>query len=125
MNLLASKLRLDWIRFGYYLHLPGQELQSIEINFEDNERCTRQVLFKWRELNPTASWEPIAEALKLSGLFLLSAIVTKRYKNPGPTFCQTCQRTHGLEYPACDIHDALTSFPNSMLVMHKFIRMSV
>ena len=93
-----------------------EELHKIETNVgEDSTRCTKQVLFMWRRLNPAASWKPIAEALKQSRLPLLSAIVTKRYTNSGPTFCQICQCTHGLDYTDFEMHDILTSIPNGML----------
>ena len=122
MKFLESKLQSNWYRFGHHLRIPIEELHKIEVRVgQDTEHCTIQVLFMWRRLNPAASWEPIAEALKQSGLSLLSAVVTKRYMNPGPTFCQICQCTHGLDYPDIDIHDVLTSIPNSMLVKYKFI----
>ena len=115
MSFLGSKLQSHWMKFGYHLNLPIQELHKIEINVgKDSTRCTKQVLFLWRRLNPAASWEPIAEALKRSGLSLLSAIVTKQCTNPGPTFCQTCQCTHGLDFTHFDIPDVLSSIPNSM-----------
>ena len=115
MNFLESKLRSKWYQLGHHLKLPMEELHRIEINVGQNsERCTRQILFMWRRLNPAASWEPIAEALELSGLSLLSAIVTKRYTNPGPMFCQICQCSHGLDYTEFETHDLLTSIPNSM-----------
>ena len=115
MNFLESKLRSKWYQFGHHLKLPIEELHRIEVNVgQNNERCTRQVLFLWRKLYPAASWEPIADALEQSGLSLLSAIVTKRYTNPGSTFCRICQCTHGVDYTDFDIHDVLTSIPNSM-----------
>ena len=107
MNFLESKLRSKWYQFGHHLKFPIEELHRIEINVgQNNERCTRQILFLWRRLYPAASWEPIADALEQSGLSLLSAIVTKRYTNPGPTFCQC---THGLDYTDFDIHVKLYS----------------
>ena len=102
MNFLESKLRSKWYQFGHHLKLPIEELHKIEVNIgQNNERCTRQVLFLWRRLNPAASWEPIAEALKQSGLSLLSAIVTKRCTNPG------------IDFTDFHIHDVLSSIPNS------------
>ena len=93
------------------------ELQKIESNVgEDSIRCTNQVLFMWRRLYPAASWEPIAKALELSGLSLLSAIVTKRFTNPGPMFCKICQCTHGVDFTDFALHDVLASFPNSMYI---------
>ena len=110
MKFLESKLQSNWYCFGHHLKLPMEELHRIEVNVgQDNERCTRQVLFIWREKNPAASWEPIAEALEQSGLSLLSAFVTKR-----PTFCQICQCTHCLDYTHFEMHDVLASIPNSM-----------
>ena len=122
MKFLESKLQSNWYCFGHHLKLSMEELHRIEVNVgQDNERCTRQVLFIWREKHPAASWEPIAEALEQSGLSLLSAFVTKQYTNPGPIFCQTGQCTHGLDCPDFDIHDVLTSIPNSMSLVCKFI----
>ena len=122
MKFLESKLQSNWYCFGHHLKIPMEELHKIEVRVgQDTERCTIQVLFMWRRLNPASSWEPIAEALEQSGLSLLSAIVTKRYTSPGPTFCRICQCTHGLDYTDVGIHDVLDSFPNSMLVKCKFI----
>ena len=116
MKFLESKLQTNWYHFGHHLKIPIEGLHNIEVNVgQDNERCTRQVLFMWRKLHPAASWEPIAEALEQSGLCLLSAIITKRYTNPGPTFCQICQCTHGLDYNDFDIHDVLTSSMSTSL----------
>ena len=115
MNFLESKLRSKWYQLGRHLKLPMEDLHKIEINVgQDSERCTRQTLFLWRKYYPAASWEPIAKALELSGLSLLSAIVTKRYTNPGRIFCQICQCTHGMDYTELEIHDLLTCIPNSM-----------
>ena len=48
------------------MNLPTEELHRIEINVgQESERCTRQILFMWRRLNPAASWELIAEVLEL------------------------------------------------------------
>ena len=115
MKYLGLKLQSHWFQFGYRLKIPMDELHKIEVNVgDDNIRCTNQVLLMWRRLNPAASWEPIAEALKLSGLSLLSATVTKRFTNPGPMFCQICQCTHGVDFTDFDLHDVLASIPNSM-----------
>ena len=108
MNLLGAKLHSNWLEFGYHLKLSMEELYRIEMNVgQDSERCTRQLLFIWRKLNPTSSWEPIVEALKQSGLSLLSVFVTKRYENSSTDFNDV------------HIHDVLASFPNSML-LHNF-----
>ena len=119
MNLLGENLHSNWMEFGYHLEIPMEDLHKIEVNVgHDRERCTRQVLLMWRKLNPTASWEPIAEALKQSRSSLLSAFVSKRYANSGPIFCQTCQCTHDPDFNDVHINDVLASFPNSML-LHK------
>ena len=107
MNFLQSKVHLDWVKLGYHMHLSVSDLYNIDIGFgEDNKRCIRQLLFKWRESYPDASWEPIAKALEKSGYMLLSTVVTKLCKNPGST---VWEHTHGL-----DINDVTASFPNSM-----------
>ena len=107
MNFLQSKVHLDWITLGYHMQLSVPDLHNIELGYgEDNKRCIRQLLFKWRESHPDASWEPIAEALKTSGHMTLSTVVTKLCKNPGST---VWEHTHGL-----DINDLAASFPNSM-----------
>ena len=122
MKFLESKLQSNWYCFGHHLKLPMEELHRIEVNVGQNsERCTRQVLFIWRENHPASSWEPIAKALEQSGLSLLSTIVTKRYTNPGPTFCQTCQCTHGVDFTDCNIHDILASSSNSMSLLHDYL----
>ena len=116
MNFLESKLRSKWYQVGHHLKLPMEALHKIEINVgQDSERCTRQILFLWRKLNPAASWQPIAKALELSGLSLLSAIVTKQYTNSGPKICQC---THGMDYTEFEIHDLLTNIPGMSQVLH-------
>ena len=114
MNFLELKLQNNWIEFGYHLKIPIEELHKIEVNVgRDTNQCTNQLLFMWRELNSDASWEPLVKALKQCGLFLLSAIVSKRYRTSGPTFCS-------LGYTDYDMNDVLASIPNSMPVL-KFI----
>ena len=121
MNFLGLKLHSNWLEFGHHLDLPIKELYRIEEKVgQDGKRCIRHVLFLWRRLNLTASWEPIAEALQKSGLSLLSDIVTQRYTNPGPTFCQTCQCAHGVDFTDCNIHDILASSSNSMSLLHHY-----
>ena len=113
MNFLGSKLQSHWFEFGYHLKVPLKELHRLEVTVgQDSTRCTRQLLFIWKNLNPAASWEPIAEALDKSGLFLLSVLVTKRYKNPNPIFYQT----HGTDFNNIDVYDVPDSLPNSMSV---------
>ena len=114
MNFLELKLQNNWIKFGYHLNIPMEELHKIEANVgRDTNHCTNQLLFMWRKLNPDASWEPLVKALKQCGLFLLSAIVSKRYRRSGSTFCS-------LGYTDCDMYDVLASIPNSMPIL-KFI----
>ena len=112
MQFLESKLQSKWYCFGHHLKIPMEDLHSIELTDGlASDRCTRKVIFLWRKSNPDASWEPIVEALKQSGLSLLSDIVFKRYKNPDRTFCQIC---HGLDFKDVDIHDVLSSTQKSM-----------
>ena len=119
MKFLESKLQSNWYCFGHHLKIPVEELHGIELtDGQASDRCTRQVLFLWRKLNPAASWVPIAKALELSGLSLLSAIVTNQYTNSGPIFCQICQCTHGLDYTEFEIHDLLTYIPSMSQVLH-------
>ena len=115
MKFLEPKLQSNWYCFGHHLKIPMEELHRIELTVgQASDRCTRQVLFLWREFNRDASCEPIVEALKQSGLSLLSDIVIKRYTNPEPTFCQICQRSHSLDFNDVDVHDVLSSTQNSM-----------
>ena len=111
---MESKLELKWMKFGHCLNLSKEELHNIEIRVgQDNKRCTKQILLAWRKLNPLASWEPIAEALQKTGYMLLSSIVTRHYTNPGPTYCQSCQRTHGPDFDFT-VHDVLACYPKCM-----------
>ena len=107
MKVLELKLQNNWIEFGHHLNIPMKKLHEIEAKVgHDNNRCTNQLLFMWRELNPDASWEPLVKALKQCGLFLLSAIVSKRYtrSRSGPTWS---------DY---DMYEVLASIPNSMSI---------
>ena len=115
MKFLESKLQSHWYCFGHHLKIPMEELHRIQLtDGQASDRCTRQVFSSWRRSNQVASWEPIVEALKQSGLSLLSDIVFKRYKNPDRTFCQICHCSHGLDFKDVDIHDVLSSTQKSM-----------
>ena len=109
MNFLELKLQPNWLHFGHCLKISLQDLHKIELNMgHDKKRCIQQVLLMWRQSNPAASWESIAEALKQIGFPLLSAIVTKHYTSH--------QSFHCLEY---DFYDVLASISSMSFVFHE------
>ena len=59
-----------WKVIGTLLGLPSGELQAIEAGYPTNVKwCCNQMLKKWLELDPTASWEklfPVIESFAVS-----------------------------------------------------------
>ena len=57
-----------WFNFGYNLGLKVQQLQKIEDRYHHYKppepQYIREVLFLWRKHNKTASWKPVADALR-------------------------------------------------------------
>ena len=57
-----------WFSFGYNLGLKVQQLHKIEDRYHHYKppepQYIREVVFLWRKHNKTASWKPVADALR-------------------------------------------------------------
>ena len=75
-----------WFNFGYNLGLKVQQLQKIEDHYHHpnyktpETQCTREVVFLWRKHNKTASWEPIANALRRINLSKIAEKLEDQFK---------------------------------------------
>ena len=55
----------DWKVIGTLLGLPSGELKSIEAGYPTNVKwCCNQMLEKWLEVDPSASWEKLFEVIE-------------------------------------------------------------
>lgn len=55
----------NWKVLGTLLGLPSGELKSIEAGWPTNVQwCCNQMLEKWLEMDPTASWEKLHAAIE-------------------------------------------------------------
>jgi len=55
----------DWKVIGILLGLPSGELKSIETGYPTNVKwCCNQMLEKWLEADPSASWEKLFKAIE-------------------------------------------------------------
>lgn len=55
---------IQWYVLGIKLNLPQSVLATIEVNHpRDVERCRLEMLTKWLQRTPTASWRDIVQAL--------------------------------------------------------------
>ena len=68
MDESAQRFTDKWFNFGHNLGLEAQQLQKIEDRYHHYKppepQYIREVLFLWRKHNKTASWEPVANALR-------------------------------------------------------------
>ena len=54
----------DWEVIGTLLDLPIEELKAIEAGYPKNVKwCCDQMLIKWLEVDPTASWKKMFAAI--------------------------------------------------------------
>ena len=55
---ITPQYAADWEVIGTLLGLPSGELKAIEAGYPTNVKwCCNQMLKKWLEMQPTASWE--------------------------------------------------------------------
>ena len=55
----------DWKEIGTLLGLPSRELKAIEAGYPTNVKwCCNQMLEKWLEMDPTASWRKLFTAIE-------------------------------------------------------------
>ena len=57
---ITPQYAADWRVIGTLLGLPSGELKAIEAGYPTNVKwCCSQMLEKWLEMDPTASWEKL------------------------------------------------------------------
>ena len=57
---ITPQYAADWFEMGTLLGLPGGELKAIEAGYPTNVKwCCNQMLKKWLEMEPTASWKKL------------------------------------------------------------------
>ena len=64
---VTPKHAADWRIIGMLLGIPNEELKAIEAGYPTNPKwCCNKMLEKWLELDPTASWDKLSEAIRLT-----------------------------------------------------------
>ena len=60
----------DWKVIGTLLGLPSGELKAIEAGYPTNVKwCCNQMLEKWLEMDPTASWGKLFTVIESPAVF--------------------------------------------------------
>lgn len=64
-KLISPNYAADWKVIGVLLGLPEGELNIIEAGNHTNvKRCCNKMLEKWLEMDPTATWEKMFDAIE-------------------------------------------------------------
>ena len=62
---ITPQYAADWKVIGTLLGLPIGELKAIEAGYPTNVKwCCNQMLEKWLEVNPSASWEKLISVIE-------------------------------------------------------------
>ena len=62
---ITPQYAADWKVIGTLLGLPSGELKAIEAGYPTNVKwCCNQMLEKWLEVDPTASWEKLLTVIE-------------------------------------------------------------
>ena len=62
---ITPQYAADWKVIGTLLGLPSGELKSIEAGYPTNVKwCCNQMLEKWLEVDPSASWQKLLEVIE-------------------------------------------------------------
>ena len=66
---ITPQYAADWKVIGTLLGLPSEELKAIEAGYPTNVKwCCNQMLERWLEVNPTASWEKLFAVIESSAV---------------------------------------------------------
>ena len=66
---ITPRYAADWKVIGTLLDLPSGELKSIEAGYPTNVKwCCNQMLEKWLEMDPFASWEKLFKVIESSAV---------------------------------------------------------
>ena len=61
---ITPKHAADWKVIGTLLGIPNEELKAIEVGYPTNPKwCCNKMLEKWLEIDSTASWDKLSEAI--------------------------------------------------------------
>ena len=83
---------IQWYILGIKLNLPQSILATIEANHpRDIDRCRLEMLTKWLQMTPTASWSDIVQALYEMNLHSLAQKVQQVH---GVSLTGTCMQFH-------------------------------
>ena len=62
---ITPQYAADWKVIGTLLGLPSGELKAIEAGYPTNVKwCCNQMLEKWLEVDPNASWEKLISVIE-------------------------------------------------------------
>ena len=62
---ITPQFAADWKVIGALLGLPSGELKSIEAGYPTNVKwCCNQMLEKWLEMDPCASWKKLLAVIE-------------------------------------------------------------
>ena len=73
-----------WFVFGLKLGLDVSQLHKIELQYNNPTQFARESLLLWRTQNMSASWEPVAAALKSIGLNSVALQLEGHFKEQCP-----------------------------------------
>ena len=67
---ITPQYAADWKVIGTLLGLPSRELKAIEAGYPTDVkwRCCNQMLEKWLEIDPTASWGKLLTVIELPAI---------------------------------------------------------
>ena len=61
---VSTKYAADWKRIGHFLEMETGTLRAIERNFPSNVNwCCDQMFERWLEMDTTASWAKVFDAI--------------------------------------------------------------
>ena len=79
---ITPQYAAHWEVIGTLLGLPSGELQAIEAGYPTNVKwCCNQMLKKWLEVDPTASWGKLFTIIESSAVYSGEAV------DKGDYFC--------------------------------------
>ena len=93
---VAVKHITEWFYLGIYLSLPLYILDTIKAERLTVEESMREMLKKWLDYDPEASWEKLASALEAMGARAVADSVRSHYvKSQAVAVKSSCQHVTG------------------------------
>ena len=81
--LSALKTVSDWYLLGFFFGLPKHDLNNIEKDHQDSERRKLEMVDRWLQSTPTASWEDVVNALWQMGEKRVAETILQEYIKGG------------------------------------------